>query len=139
MAPVARPGGRGYNPAPMPIYEYRCTDCQRKVSVLTLRVSERVDPVCDRCGSRKLTRLMSRFALVRSEDSRLGDLSDPSSLSGIDENDPKTMARWMRKMGKELGEDAGEDFDQMVDELEAGGDDGGDDEGPGPSGDGDDL
>ena len=123
----------------MPIYEYRCTDCQRKVSVLTLRVSESVDPVCDRCGSRKLTRLMSRFALVRSEESRLGDLSDPSSLSGVDENDPKSMARWMRKMGKELGEDGGEDFDQMVDELETGGDGGGDDEGSGPSGDGDDL
>jgi putative FmdB family regulatory protein len=123
----------------MPIYEYRCTDCQRKVSVLTLRVSESVDPVCDRCGSRKLTRLMSRFALVRSEERRNDDLSDPSSLSGVDENDPKSMARWMRKMGKELGEDAGEDFDQMVDELEAGGDGGGDDEGSGPSGDGDDL
>jgi putative FmdB family regulatory protein len=123
----------------MPIYEYRCTDCQRKVSVLTLRVSESVDPVCDRCGSRKLTRLMSRFALVRSEESRIDDLSDPSSLSGVDENDPKSMARWMRKMGKELGEDAGEDFDQMVDELEAGEDGGGDDEGSGPSGDGDDL
>ena len=123
----------------MPIYEYRCTDCQRKVSVLTLRVSERIDPVCDRCGSRKLTRLMSRFALVRSEGSRLDDLSDPSSLSGLDENDPKSMARWMRKMGKELGEDGGEDFDQMVDELEAGGDGTGDDDGSGPSGDGDDL
>ena len=109
----------------MPIYEYRCTDCQRKVSVLTLRVSEKVDPVCDRCGSRKLTRLMSRFALVRSEESRLDDLSDPSSLSGLDESDPKSMARWMRKMGKELGEDGGEDFEQMVDEMEAGGDDGG--------------
>ena len=105
----------------MPIYEYRCTDCQRKVSVLTLRVSEQVDPVCDRCGSRKLTRLMSRFALVRSEDSRLDDLSDPSSLSGLDESDPKSMARWMRKMGKELGEEfSGDEFDQMVDEMEAG-------------------
>jgi putative FmdB family regulatory protein len=125
----------------MPIYEYRCTDCQRKVSVLTLRVSERVDPVCDRCGSRKLTRLMSRFALVRSEDSRLDDLSDPSSLSGLDENDPKSMARWMRKMGKELGEDAGQDFDEMVDEIEAGGDGAGDDEGSdsGSSGGGDDF
>ena len=125
----------------MPIYEYRCTDCQRKVSVLTLRVSEQVDPVCDRCGSRKLTRLMSRFALVRSEGSRLDDLSDPSSLSGLDENDPKSMARWMRKMGKELGEDGGQDFDQMVDEIEAGGDGAGDDEGSdtGSSGGGDDF
>jgi putative FmdB family regulatory protein len=106
----------------MPIYEYRCAGCRRKVTVLTLRASEQVDPVCEHCGSRQLTRLMSRFAMVRSEDSRLDDLSDPSSLGGLDEGDPKSMARWMRKMGKELGEDAGDDFDEMVNELEAGGD-----------------
>ena len=104
----------------MPIYEYRCTSCRRKVTVLTLRASETVDPQCDHCGSRDLTRLMSRFAMVRSEDSRMDDLADPSSLDGLDENDPKSMARWMRKMGKELGEDAGDDFDEMVDGLEAG-------------------
>jgi putative FmdB family regulatory protein len=110
----------------MPIYEYRCTGCKRKVTVLTLRASETVEPQCDRCGSRALTRLMSRFATVRSEESRIDDLADPSSLDGLDENDPKSMARWMRKMGKELGEDVGDDFDEMVDELETGdGDDGG--------------
>jgi putative FmdB family regulatory protein len=105
----------------MPIYEFRCADCHRKVTVLTLRVSEAVDPRCEHCGSRNLSRLMSRFAMVRSEDSRLDNLGDPSSLGGLDENDPKSMARWMRKMGKELGEDAGDDFDEMVDEMEAGG------------------
>src|SRR5215831_18691171 len=122
----------------MPIYEYRCGGCKRKVTVLTLRASEAVDAVCDRCGSRDLTRLMSRFAMVRSEDSRLDDLADPSSLDGLDEKDPKSMARWMRKMGKELGEDVGDDFDEMVDELEA---DGGDDDGTsdGDGGGEDDL
>lgn len=106
----------------MPIYEYRCTACGRKVTVLTLRVSEQVDPVCEHCGSRKLSRLMSRFATVRSEADRLDDLAEPSSLSGLDENDPKSMARWMRKMGQELGEDNAE-IDQMAEELEAGGGD----------------
>jgi putative FmdB family regulatory protein len=105
----------------MPIYEYRCNKCKKKVSVLTLRVSEAVNPECDRCGSKNLSRLMSRFATVKSEEARLDALADPSNLSGLDENDPKSMARWMRKMGKELGEDlSGEDFDQMVDEMEAG-------------------
>ena len=105
----------------MPIYEFRCTDCGRKTTVLTLRVSEQVEPKCERCGSAKLTRLMSRFALVRSEDDRMDDLADPSSLGDLDENDPKTMARWMRKMGKEMGEEfSGDEFDQMVDEMEAG-------------------
>jgi putative FmdB family regulatory protein len=105
----------------MPIYEYRCNKCNKKVSVLTLRVSEVVEPECDRCGSKKLSRLMSRFAMVKSDEARLDALADPSSLSGLDENDPKSMARWMRKMGKELGDEfSGEDFNQMVEELEAG-------------------
>ena len=44
-------------------------------------------------------------------------LADPSRLPDIDENDPRSMARWMKRMGKELGEDVGDDFDQMVDEA----------------------
>ncbi len=116
----------------MPIYEYRCNKCKKKVSVLTLRVSEEINPECDRCGSKDLSRLMSRFAMVKSEEARLDALADPSSLSGLDENDPKSMARWMRKMGKELGEEfSGDEFDQMVDEMETGKmpDDGGMDSG----------
>lgn len=118
----------------MPIYEYRCGKCGRRYSVLTLRVSEEPSPQCDRCGSRSATRLMSRFAMPKSEDARLDSLSDPSALGGLDESDPKSVARFMRKMGKEMGEDlGGEDFDQMMEDIESGGD-GGDD---GPGGDGD--
>jgi putative FmdB family regulatory protein len=101
----------------MPIYEYRCTACRRKVTVLTMRVSEAVDPVCEHCGSRDLTRLLSRFAMVRSEEARLDDLTSDAALGDVDESDPKSMARWMKKMGNELGEDLGEDFDSMTDEM----------------------
>ena len=120
----------------MPIYEYRCRDCRRLVTVLTLRVGEAVDASCQHCGGRRLDRLMSRFALLRSEEQRLDDLTGDAADGGVDESDPKSMARWMRKMGEELGPDAGEDFDELVDEMEHGdpdaaaGDDdaGGDDE-----------
>lgn len=105
----------------MPIYEYRCNQCRKKVSILTLRVSEKVDERCEHCGSTSLTRLLSRFAMTRSEESRLDSLADPSNLSGLDENDPRTMARWMRKMGKQMGDEfGGEEFDEMIDEMEAG-------------------
>jgi len=123
----------------MPIYEYRCDACRRKVTVLTLRVSEPVEATCDRCGSTALTRLMSRFAIARSEEDRLDALTDDASLGDVDENDPKSMARWMRKMGQELGEDAGDDFEAMVDEMEAGGSDDGDDGGDAPAGGGDES
>src|SRR5215510_7965480 len=106
----------------MPLYEYRCTACRRKVTVLTMRVSEAIDPVCEHCGSRDLTRLLSRFARVRSEDARLDDLTSDATLGDVDESDPKSMARWMKKMGNELGEDLGDDFEAMAE----GGDDGAD-------------
>jgi putative FmdB family regulatory protein len=110
----------------MPIYEYRCTACRRKVTVLTMRVSEAVDPVCEHCGSRDLTRLLSRFAMVRSEDARLDDLTSDAALGDVDESDPKSMARWMKKMGNELGEDLGDDFDEMADATSSDDDAGGD-------------
>src|SRR5262249_62106455 len=103
----------------MPICEYRWASGRRKVTVLPLRVSEEVAPVCEHCGSRKLTRLMSRFAMLRSDDDRMDDLGD--GAADLDENDPKSVARWGRKMGKELGDDAGGGYGAMVDELDAGG------------------
>lgn len=105
----------------MPIYEYRCRKCSKKFSVLTLRVSERIAPECSKCGSRAADRLMSRFSMPKSEEARLDGLAEPSNLSGLDENDPKSVARWMRKMGREMGEDlGGEDMDEMLDEIERG-------------------
>ena len=65
-------------------------------------------------------RLVSRVAVLKSEESRLEDLTDPSSMGDLDENDPKSMARWMRKMGSEMGEDVGPEFDEMVARMEAG-------------------
>lgn len=115
----------------MPIYEYLCHDCRRRVSMLVRSISNPGKPVCPRCGGGRLDRLMSRFARVRSEEDRLDALADPSALGDVDENDPQSVARWAKKMGKELGEDVGEDFDQMMDEAmneDAGG------EGKGPGG-----
>jgi putative FmdB family regulatory protein len=77
----------------MPIYEFQCVKCRRKSSILTLRVSEKIDPVCSHCGSSDMSRLMSRFAMPRSEDARLDSLSDPSKLGDFDENDPRSVAR----------------------------------------------
>jgi len=63
---------------------------------------------------------MSRFAAPKSEEARLEALADPSQFGDLDENDPKTMARFMKKMGREMGEDLGDDLDEA---LEGAGDD----------------
>ncbi len=117
----------------MPIYEYRCAACKRRTSVFVRSVSSPVRAKCEHCGSAKLTRLLSRFAIQRGP----GDFGDPGD---IDENDPQAVARWARQMKDEMGEDLGPEFDDMVGRIEAGedpeavmggegfGDEGGDDD-----------
>ena len=50
-------------------------------------------------------------------EARTEALADPSMLSGFDEHDPQSIARWAKKLGRELGDDAGDDWNQMVDEM----------------------
>ena len=101
----------------MPIYEYTCLKCHRKMSFLVMTPSS-FQPVCKYCGSSDLDQIFSRFAMPKSEEKRLESLSDPATFSGLDENDPGSVARWMKKMGKEMGEDfGGEDIDQMAEEA----------------------
>ncbi len=101
----------------MPIYEFLCQDCGKVSSYLVMNIHTPFSPECKKCQSKKMTRLISRVAKIRSEESRLESLADPSKLGDLDENDPVSMARWMKKMGKELGEDLGEDIDALVDEA----------------------
>ena len=106
----------------MPVYEYRCHDCKRRVSIFWRTFSD-VDTesiACPRCGGANLTRLISRVRMVRSEESRLDALADPSGFPDLDENDPKSLGRWMRKMSAETGEDLGPEFNEVVGRLEAG-------------------
>jgi putative FmdB family regulatory protein len=118
----------------MPIYEYQCEKCRKLTSVLTTRVSKKIDAVCTYCGGKKMRRLMSRFAMPRSDESRMDSLADPSKLRDLDENDPRSVARMMKRMGTEMGEEfSGPEFDEAVNELEStgdlsGGDDPGDDD-----------
>jgi len=52
---------------------------------------------------------MSRFASPKSEEARLASLADPDTLGDLDESDPESMNRFMKKMGDEMGEDLGKD------------------------------
>lgn len=106
----------------MPIYEYRCQDCHKRVTIFLRSFSEvqEATPRCPRCQGTNLRRLVSRVFALRSEESLLDDLADPSSLGDLDENDPKSIARWMRRMSSEMGEDLGDEFHEVVDRLEAG-------------------
>jgi putative FmdB family regulatory protein len=101
----------------MPIYEYRCRDCGEKSTFITLSIKSPFEARCKRCRSRNLEKIISRVAVFRSEEGRIESLADPSKLTDLNEKDPKSVARWMKKMGKEMGEDLGEDFDRAAEEA----------------------
>ncbi|HUX86650.1 MAG TPA: zinc ribbon domain-containing protein [Chloroflexota bacterium] len=104
----------------MPIYEYRCVDCGAYRSVLVRTFSDPSDLQCLRCNGTQMRKLVSRFAVLHSDDDRLDRLADPSALGDVDENDPRSVARWARRMGSEIGEDLGDDFREAVEQMESG-------------------
>jgi putative FmdB family regulatory protein len=111
----------------MPIYEYRCADCARKVSIFFRSFSAVTEPVCPRCGGTQLTRLMSRVAVHRGTGGGDGgeDVGDSDGdfdrfLDGVDENDPRSVARAMRRMSDEMGEPIEPEMQEALTRMEAG-------------------
>ncbi len=104
----------------MPIYEYACRGCRKKVSVFQRSMTTAVAASCPECGSTELSRLISKFSFHRS----MPDFDDMSGLDDmmddLDENDPKSVARWARRMGETMGEDLPPDFDDQIRRMEAG-------------------
>lgn len=105
----------------MPVYEYRCQNCRQLVR-LTFTFSEygKVEPMCPNCESMNLTRRIGRIAMAKSEDARMDGMMDESALAGLDEDDPRSLGKFMRKMSNEMGEDMGDEFNEVVGRLEKG-------------------
>ncbi|MGH2593045.1 MAG: FmdB family zinc ribbon protein [Anaerolineae bacterium] len=110
----------------MPIYEYRCPNCKRKVSIFFRSLSsvDHQSARCPNCNSSGLLRLMSRARVIRgaskSIDSGDGEELADDMLDGLDENDPRSMGRFMRKMAEESGEEMPAEFNEVVNRLEKG-------------------
>ena len=104
----------------MPIYEYRCHDCSRRSSLFVRSIGSTLEPVCSHCGSREMSRLFSRVAVLRSEDDLAASLTDEAARSGMDENDPRGWARWIRRMSQQMGEPLDPKMQADLERMEAG-------------------
>lgn len=104
----------------MPIYEFACPKCRKIFSFLSKRVKPEGLPSCPKCGNKKLTKQVSRFAMTKglkepaakpegdAPEPPMPDVDDPRIASAmaemerdmehLDENNPKHMAHMMRKM-----------------------------------------
>ncbi len=104
----------------MPIYEYGCPDCRRRTSLL-IRGSETAEPVCQHCGGRRLSRLISSFAFHKSMQSKLDEAGPPQAFG--DESyyrNPVNVGRWARHRAEQAGVDLGEGFEAMVERAQSG-------------------
>ncbi len=106
----------------MPIYEYYCGDCRRRVSVFFRTFSDASDAAahCPNCDGSNLHRMVSRVAVLRSEESRMEAMDDPSFMAGLENEDPRALAGFMRKMSDEMGEPMDPEMSEVVDRLEKG-------------------
>lgn len=105
----------------MPVYSYICLDCQRPLRFyFSYAAYDTAVPICPHCQSKNLRRRIGRVAVAKSEDTRMDSMMDDSALAGLDEEDPKSLGRFMRKMSREMGEDMGDEFNEVVDRLERG-------------------
>lgn len=119
----------------MPIYEFLCQDCNTIFNFFSSRPNSAKRPDCPRCGKKELNKLMSTFAT-------LGKAKEPHGgdpLAGLDEakmeqamaglmreaehlneDDPRQMARLMRKFADKTGLCLGGPMEEAMARMEAG-------------------
>jgi putative FmdB family regulatory protein len=105
----------------MPIYEYQCAKCGFVSALVVLSSRSSDKPTCQNCRSTRLRRVMSTFAVVESEASRLASFD--TSRTPRDESfykDSRNVGLWAKKRAQEMGVDLGSKFDETVEKARSG-------------------
>lgn len=117
----------------MPIYEFFCTSCNTIFSFYSSRINTDKIPDCPKCG-KKLKRQMSVFATIgkakEDDDNPLPDLDESKmervfgeiarEAENVNEDDPRQMARIMRKFSEKTGLELGGSMEEALARLERG-------------------
>jgi putative FmdB family regulatory protein len=121
----------------MPLYEYRCAGCRRKVTLFYRSFSSvEDDPACPHCGVHGMQRLVSRFWAHHSspvDEAWQADWSDaddggdrfahePYGDMLENEDDPVEFARQTRAMAAAFGEPLEPELDVALRQIESGAD-----------------
>jgi hypothetical protein len=127
----------------MPIYEYYCPDNHTVYQFFAKTMAQgRTIPRCPDNPKFKLQKMVSSFAVTKggkggeaepAADTGEGDPGEDARMeaamgvmekefSGVDENDPRAMARMMRKMSEVTGEKIDGEMEEVVRKLEEGAD-----------------
>lgn len=126
----------------MPIYEFYCPRCHAVFSFWSRSVNTEKVPRCPRHGRHRMQRRVSGFAVGgRSADAGDGGRDAPggdppvdearlerameglaAEAEGVDEDDPRSAARLMRRLSQSAGLRFGEGMEEALRRMEAGDD-----------------
>lgn len=118
----------------MPIYEFYCPNCHMIFNFLSRTVNTKKRPTCPKCKRPKLERKVSSFAISKglSEPAADGmpDLDETQmekammelagEAEGMNEEDPRGMARLMRKLYDATGMKLTGGMEEAIRRMEAG-------------------
>ncbi len=120
----------------MPIYEFLCSDCNALFNFFSARIDTESAAACPRC-SQPLERRPASFATLKHQGEGEPDPFDGLDEAALDgameamagelegggaEDDPRTMAKLMRRFGEASGMELGPRMEDMLARLEAGAD-----------------
>jgi putative FmdB family regulatory protein len=120
----------------MPVYEFYCAECHTIFNFLSRQVNTDKRPACPKCSRPDLERQVSRFAISKNRPEEATDgmpdidearlekvmMGLAGEMEGMDENDPRQMARFMRKLSEATGMNLGDGIEEAMRRLEAGDD-----------------
>ena len=99
----------------MPIYEFFCAKCRRKISVFTRSVAETPQPKCSTCGNTELPRLVSTFAHHKSIATIHEESGEPTMFPNQDYyKDPRNIGRWTEKRFQDMGMELPGEIQQQI-------------------------
>lgn len=120
----------------MPVYEFYCSDCHTVYNFWSQRINTDKIPGCPKCDNEQLERVVSKSAIIsggQSEgDDEFGDLpidetkmeeammSLASEAENMNEDDPRSMAQFMRKFADKTGLKYNEQMEEALGRLESG-------------------
>jgi len=119
----------------MPIYEFLCQDCNTIFNFFSSRINTEKRPDCPKCGRKELNRQVSAFAVIgkakeSGEDDPLAGMDESKmeaaleglmrETEGMNEDDPRQMARLMRKFSDKTGISLGGQMEEAISRMEAG-------------------
>lgn len=117
----------------MPVYEFYCKDCHAIFNFLARRVNTDKRPSCPRCDRPELEKQVSPFAISRNLQEQADGMPDldeskmeqamltmAGEMENLSEEDPRAMARFMRRFSDLTGMALGDGAEEALQRLEAG-------------------